>query len=232
MNDLTPLRSDPGALAAILAAPADPVDITVSKTTADLVSAHHEDLMRAARHEASHACAMRAMGYPPVVSVDIRRRDGGGVTESGLGSLDQEALRSAAKIRKSIVARLAGTLGEVLTSPDHEGSSGGQADLRGASDDALLLVDSGLDPAAPVLSVESFAYSRAPEWLADARARAAEAILVSARAEAAELVARLEPAINSFAASLLSSPRLRLEGEGLEAAFLAAGLPPAEPGVR
>lgn len=219
MNEMTPFTGGPMTLP--LPAAATPVDLTVSRATADFLTQWELSKQRVALHESAHAVVARHLGLP-VVAATIRKRSGGAVETEQDGEGQPQYL-TASMMRASITARLAGSVAEQLILG--EGSSGGMRDLEDATTAALEIISAGLDPAAPFISLDAFGYGNIPDWLKDERARAVQAILASAREEAAELVARYEPAVKAFAVQLWLARRL--EGAALEAAFVAAGMPAA-----
>jgi cell division protease FtsH len=197
------------------------IEFRVTPAAAAHLAAWRSDQQLAALHEAGHAVVGALCGIP-VRSVDIRARPAR--TEFGMHDDTQPTYRSASRIRAEIKTALAGLLTELhLLS---EGTSGAHDDLLRATDAARELVDAGLHPRGPLLSIRAFGLrgERIPEqMLADYVDLVAE-ILEEERGRTTTLVARHADAIVGLAQQIYA--RRRLSDSELSDALLTVGISP------
>jgi ATP-dependent Zn protease len=197
------------------------IEVRVTPAAAAHLAAWRSDQQLAALHEAGHAVIGALCGLP-VRSVDIRARPAR--TEFGMRDDTLPTYRSASRIRAEIATALAGLLTELhLLS---EGTSGAHDDLRRATEAARELVDAGLHPRGPLLSIRAFGYrdERVPEHILAAYVDLVAEIIEEERARTAALVARHADAIVGLAQLIYA--RRRLSDSELVEALRSVGITP------
>jgi cell division protease FtsH len=200
------------------------ITVSVTPAAARVVLAWNADQRLMAIHEAAHCVAAAVVPSRICVkSSDIKGKHGFGRTDTTENDDDRPTFTPASRIRDQIVVALAGLAAEELILG--EGTNGSATDLASASRLAIDLIESGLDPSAPFVSLAAFSYAvPVPEWLRGAVARSMVATLADARERARTIVSENENAVIHFAGTLFRARRL--SDEAIDAALVAAGIDP------
>ncbi len=208
-NDLTQFNGYDrgiGALNISDGAPTRPVELTDGG--AARAAAQDADDQLASLHEAGHAVVATTVVTPPfpVSSIDIKKRTP--MVELAEGDSNMPTWHTATRAKALISVALGGWAAErTLLEP----TSGGDADLASATNQALAYLSNGLYEPGPFISHTVFGnYGQLPlpEWLGDEIAKATIAILADARETAMALCELHSDAITALAKIIYRQRRL------------------------